>query len=304
MMVVAIGGGSGMPIVLDACSELPVDITAISAVTDDGGSSGKIREEYRIPGTGDLCRAITSLCPDTRVASAFEKHLPDGVAVGNLVIAREALRVGFLEGIENFRYLLNAQGRVLPASDEICDIVAYFADQTICCGEEEIQEQDAYIDSIYFRPENPSVPRQTVESILSADYIIIGPGSLFTSVLAVVAIPEITLAIDNSDARVIYTCNLATQLGQTDYYTVDDHCDEIGDYVRIDDVIVNTGVPDQAVLDRYIEEGSEPVEVDYHEDRYVYADLIDNQFHTEHNKPSLMRHSSYKLKKVLKEILL
>ena len=304
MKVVTLGGGTGMPIVLEACSELPVDVTAISAVTDNGRPSGKIRENYGIPATGDIRRAVTSLCPDDKVAAAYEPRLPDGMSVGNVVIAREAVRVGFLEAIENFRYMLNAQGRVLPASDEVCDIVAYFTDRTICCGESEIRNQDAFIDTIFFRPESPSVPAQTIQSIKDADFLVIGPGSLFTSVLAVLAIPDITRAINDSQGKVIYICNLATQPGQTDYYTVDDHCDEIEDYVGIDEVIVNTGIPEQEVLDRYISEGCEPVEVDFHEDHYTYADLIDNNFYSEWNKKPLMRHSTYKLKKVLKEMVI
>ena len=207
--VVALGGGHGTAATLQAARRYAADITAIVSVADDGGSSGKLRQALGIPAPGDLRRCLVALSdPETNaLAHAFEHRFEDGHALGNLLIAGLTASTGsFIEALHEAGRLLGARGTVLPATTDPVVLKAV-AD----CGEVEGQVNVASagrIAHVGIVPPDAEPPAQALEAIAAADQLVLGPGSLFTSVLAVVAVPALRRALTEAAAPLVYVCNL------------------------------------------------------------------------------------------------
>jgi uncharacterized cofD-like protein len=207
--VVALGGGHGTAVTLRAARRYAGDITAVVSVADDGGSSGKLRQALGIPAPGDLRRCLVALSdPETNaLAHAFEHRFEDGHALGNLLIAGLTASTGsFIDALHEAARLLDAQGTVLPATVDPVVLKAV-AD----CGEVEGQVNVANagrIAHVGIVPPDAPPPREALEAIAAADQLILGPGSLFTSVLAVIAVAPIRQALREATAPVVYLCNL------------------------------------------------------------------------------------------------
>lgn len=207
--VVALGGGHGTAVTLQAARRYAADITAIVSVADDGGSSGKLRQALGIPAPGDLRRCLVALSdPETNaLAQAFEHRFDDGHALGNLLIAGLTASTGsFIGALEAAATLLEAKGTVLPATVDPVVLKAV-AD----CGEVEGQVNVASagrITHVSIVPPDAEPPPEALEAIHRSDQLVLGPGSLFTSVLAVVAVPKIRQALAEADAPLVYLCNL------------------------------------------------------------------------------------------------
>ncbi len=223
---------------LAAAREYASDITAIVSVADDGGSSGRLRAELGIPAPGDLRRCLVALSDvDTSpLAAAFEHRFDDGHALGNLVIAGLTTSTGsFTEALHEAGRLLEAKGRVLPATIDAVVLKAV-AD----AGEVEGQVNVAAagrIAHVGIVPADARPPAAAIGSIAAADQLVVGPGSLFTSVLAVVAVKELRHALIESRAPIVYVCNLRAS-GETAGFDVAGHLDALAAHGLDPDVVL------------------------------------------------------------------
>lgn len=229
--VVALGGGHGLAATLQAARHYAGDITAVVSVADDGGSSGRLREALGIPAPGDIRRCLVALAePSSLWAATFEHRFDagelEGHAVGNLVIAGLAAAAGdFVTALDEAGRLLGAVGRVLPATTMPVVLKA-----TAAGGE--VQGQVAVaragrIAEVGLVPPDPTPPAAVLDAIASADQVVLGPGSLFTSVLAAAAVPAIRAALAAASARKVYVCNLRPQVPETEGYDVAAHVEAL-----------------------------------------------------------------------------
>jgi len=271
--VVTIGNGTGQGIILRCLKELPYSLTAIVGITDNGGHSGYIRQHMGIPSPGDLRNCLVSLADPNIYLSKlltyrFTEGELDGISLGNLIIAA-LLRIEGCLSLASARLgeLLGLDHEVIPVSDESTQICAQLIDGSILIGEWEIIERkarDIEIKELFLeRPIQP-VPR-CLTAIREADYVIITPGSLRTGIISILLVPGIKEALLESSAKKIYICNLVTQPGQTDNFSLSQHLDELYRYLPspMDFVIAND--PSQIkneILQLAAEQGSAPVKID------------------------------------------
>lgn len=239
MKVVAIGGGHGLAVTLRAASTYAESLTAVVTVADDGGSSGRLRDATGLPAMGDIRRCLSALADPPVLGEMFEHRFTDdlsGHALGNLVIAALAQRVGFRAAIDELGRLLAVPARVLPATEELVTLVA-ITDDGIVHGQVAIQ-QSTGIKRVSLEPSDPEADADAVAAIDVADQIVIGPGSLFTSVLAALAVPGIREAVARSAAPVLYVCNLRPQVPETDGFAPAAHVDALHDHGIEPDVVI------------------------------------------------------------------
>lgn len=310
MKVVSIGGGTGLSSLLRGLKKLVPnyinELSAIVTVADNGGSSGRLREEMGIPAPGDIRNCIVALAEDEDILTkVFQYRFQEGEGLkghsfGNLFLTVLAKITGnFLEAVETTSDILKIKGKIIPSTAQQVDLVAKFTDGKIIRGETQITEYGkkliAKIEKIWMEPENVKAPEEAVEAILNADIITLGPGSLYTSVIPNLLVKDIKDALIKSKARKVYISNVMTQYGETDDYAVSDHIKAIEDTVGkhfIDSVIVNTQLPPDDVLKRYMEEHAEPVVVDAANISRmgikVYSDnLLDEGSYARHNPDKL-----------------
>jgi uncharacterized cofD-like protein len=234
LRLVAIGGGTGLPSVLRGMKAYTSNITAVVTVADDGGSSGRLRRELGVLPPGDLRNNIAALADDESLMThLFQYRFPsgdlDGHAFGNLFITALAGVTGSIESalVETER-VLNIQGRVLPATLEDVNLVASVKlDNSLRAvtihGESIITKAGGRIEEIQLSPSDVAAYGESAQAILDADVVVIGPGSLFTSILPNLLVKGIAEALRATRAYKIYVCNVATQPGETDGFTVADH---------------------------------------------------------------------------------
>lgn len=233
--VVALGGGHGLASTLRAARLYAGEVTAVVSVADDGGSSGRLRQIAGIPAPGDLRRCLVAMAEDDSLWSrAFEYRFPsgdlEGHALGNLLIAGLANVTGdFGQALHVAATLLGSVGRVLPATTVPVVLKADVAGTEVV-GQVNVAESDGAISSVSIVPPDAPVPDEVLEAIASADQVVVGPGSLFTSVLAVCAVPGVRRALKESSGRIVYVCNLRPQLPETTNYTSADHLRSVLDH--------------------------------------------------------------------------
>lgn len=271
--IVVIGGGTGLPVLLKSLRHEGVDITAIVTVADDGGSSGELRESLTtIAPPGDLRNVLVALSDMPKLYSDIfqyrfkkeDKFLANH-ALGNLIIAAMAeMRESTYEAIQLLTKMMHVNGNVYPSSDEPLVLHAVFKDGTSISGESKIAANRKTIDRVYVTSQKngcpPKASRKVVSSILEADLIVLGPGSLFTSILPNLMIPEIGEALAETKAEIAYVCNIMTQKGETEHFTDTDHVRVLHQHLNkkvIDTVLVNTekvpeGYMDFEVYDEYL----------------------------------------------------
>ena len=233
--VVAIGGGTGLSNLLRGLKHHNLGITAIVTVADDGGSTGRIRSEFDIPAPGDIRNCLAALADDESLLTRlfqyrFDAESPglQGHSLGNLFITALTRVTGSFEQavIESGR-VLAIRGRVLPSTLENVTLSAELVDGTILRGESTICEKEAPIKRVFLEPGRVTVYDPAFSAILNADLVILGPGSLYTSVMPNLLVEGIVQAIRWSRGRVVYACNVATQPGETDHFTALDHINVI-----------------------------------------------------------------------------
>ncbi len=275
--VTVIGGGTGLPILLKGLKEADCEVTAIVTVADDGGSSGSLRDAVRTIPPGDIRNCLVALSDMKDIYKdifqyRFGKEDKEfsGHAIGNLIIAAIAeMRGDTFSALRLLSYMMEVDGRVLPACEEALVLQGHFADGTMIEGETSVVAHPAQIEQVTVRPANgpveakpatevrqPKAGREVVSAIMNADMVILGPGSLYTSILPNVAIEDIRSAIVDTPAKVVYICNIMTQLGETEHFSDADHVRVINEHLgakAIDTVLLNrTPVPYE-----YLESASE-----------------------------------------------
>ena len=227
-MIVAVGGGHGLAASLRALRRITDDVTAVVSVADNGGSTGRLRRTTAQAAPGDLRKCLVALAePNSALARSMEFRFDegelDGHALGNLLLsAMSEVCGGLAPALVELGALLGVRGRVLPATVEPVDLVAVTVDGREVRGQVSVMGTQG-IDRVTLTPPDAHVAPDVLERIAAADMIVLGPGSLYTSVLAATAVPAVTEAIDASTAPLVYVCNLRPQEGETSGYGVADH---------------------------------------------------------------------------------
>jgi len=270
--IVVVGGGTGLSVLLRGLKEFDIDITAIVTVADDGGSSGRLRSDFDMPPPGDIRNCLVAL---SEVEPLLEKlwqyrfHSGEGLAghsFGNLFIAAMTNVSGDFEtAIKETSKVLAVSGRVLPAVRQAVILRATMEDGTVVEGESLIPQVEKKIERVEVEPSDLEPLPEALEAIQSADAIVIGPGSLYTSILPNLLVTNLTDAISKSAAKKIYICNVMTQQGETDHYSASDHVKAIYDHIGInlfDYILVNSAPIPPAVVEQYREKKAAPVVAD------------------------------------------
>lgn len=264
--VVAIGGGTGLSTLLRGLKEYTSNITAIVAVSDDGGSSGRLRAELGVPPPGDIRNTLLALAEaeplmQRLLAYRFEgKGELAGHNFGNLLIAALTEVTGDFEtAVRESSRVLAIRGQVLPVTPDQVVLKAEFIDGTRIVGESRIPEQGKRIKRVMLEPADARPNAEALRAIAEAELIVLGPGSLYTSILPNLLIPEVAAAVRNARAVKVYVCNVMTQPGETTGYTAVDHVQALLDHVGpglFEYVLLNSAPLPRRVAARYEAEGA------------------------------------------------
>lgn len=310
--IVIIGGGTGLPVLLRGLKKYPVDITAIVTVADDGGSSGRIREEMDMPSPGDIRNVLAALSDVEPLVEQMFQHRFEtdnelsGHSLGNLIIAALTSITGnFVHAVQEMSKVLNVNGKVLPAANQSVVLHAEMTDKTIVSGESKIPFSGKKIKRVFLTPEVIYPLSETIKEIRQADLIIIGPGSLYTSVLPNLIVPQLGAEVCKAKAKKVYICNLMTQAGETLDYTASDHVEAIYQHMGcnfIDTILVNNEEIPQSIQERYTEELAKPVIYDVDRLIDLGLDVIYDQILTYNG--GLIRHDTDKVARILYNMLL
>jgi uncharacterized cofD-like protein len=282
--IVVIGGGTGLSVMLRGLKTLPLDITAIVTVADDGGSSGVLRSEMQMPPPGDIRNVLLALADVEPMLSKVLQHRFHagsslaGHSLGNLILAAMKEITGdFVTAVKELSKVLAVRGQVLPASAQPIELIAEYTDGSQVRGESQIPKLGKPIRRVRIEPANAVPLTEAVEAIERADAIIIGPGSLYTSIIPNLIVPGIASAVVRSQAVKIFVCNVMTQPGETDHYSAGMHVQAIVQHVpdiAFDYIVVNDGPISPEVLQKYAEQGAEPVQLDREELEATRAEII------------------------------
>ena len=268
--VVAIGGGTGLSAMLRGLKHRPWQLTAVVTVADDGGSSGRLRADLNILPPGDIRNVLVALSdtePLLEQVLQYRFKQGDGLvghSLGNLLLAALCdLTGGFVTGIKELSRVLAVRGKVLPASDQAVVLKAVMIDGTEVVGESKIPLAGKRIRRLELHPHDVAANQEAVHEILAADCLIVGPGSLYTSLLPNLLVKGLAEAVIQSTALKIYVCNLMTQPGESDGLSAAEHVDVLVRHVGhrlFDWVIVNRAELPASVLRQYAAKGAYPVE--------------------------------------------
>lgn len=285
--IVVIGGGTGLSTLLRGLKQYPFDITAIVTVADDGGSSGRLRDDYDIPPPGDIRNVIAALSDvEPLVEQMFQYRFANsddlgGHSLGNLMLtALTEITGDFNLAVAEMSKVLNVRGRVIPASNQKVTLLAKLQDGTIVRGESNIPTYSVPITHVFLEPQDATPLPAAIKAIRQADYILIGPGSLYTSIIPNLLVREIGKAIVEASGRKIYLCNLMTQKGETIHYRASDHVNAIHLHTGkafIETILVNNEHLPEPVRDLYREENSEPVLFDVEQLKKMGLEVIEEQ---------------------------
>lgn len=252
--ITVIGGGTGIPVILDSLRHKDVDITAIVTVADDGGSSGELRSVMQLPPPGDLRNVLVALSDMPKFyEEIFQYRFNEsdgalaGHPLGNIIIAGiSEMQGSTYNAMQILSKFFHTTGKIYPASETGLTLHAVFQDGHEVVGESKIADYKGMIDHVFvtnsYNDEKPKASRKVVESILASDMIVLGPGSLFTSILPNLVIPEIKEALLATKAEIAYVCNIMTQYGETEHFTDSDHVAVLNRHLgqnAIDTVLVN-----------------------------------------------------------------
>ena len=250
--IIGIGGGTGLSTLFRGLRNKDIDISGIISVTDDGGSSGRLREGFGILPPGDFRNCLVALSDTEPILQKLFQHRFEGDdplsghSFGNLfILAMEEITGSFEEALEESCKILNVKGKLLPSTLEQINLSANMKDGTTIDGESNIQKNSSGISKLKLNPISPSANPKATEAIMNSDYIIIGPGSLFTSIIPNFLVPEISESLKKTNAKKIYICNIATQLGETVGFDACDHVQTLINYsdnLGLDYIIVNNNI--------------------------------------------------------------
>ncbi|ODS32235.1 MAG: hypothetical protein SCARUB_02629 [Candidatus Scalindua rubra] len=314
LKILAIGGGTGLPIALEGLKTYSEKLTAVVTVTDSGRSSGIIREQYGILPPGDARNCLVALSETEEQEKdlyqlfqyRFNKGSLNGMSLGNLLMAALTDITGsFEQAIKKASKILSIKGKVLPSTLTSTHICAELKDGSVVEEEFNVRTpQKAPIEKVFLKSNIVECPPDVISEIKKADIIVIGPGSLYTSIICNLLVGGIKEALQSTRAVKIYLCNIVTQPGQTDNYTASDHIKTIIKYLGegvLDYVLINNNFPRKEIIEKYRKEGAEIVALDKNLEKINVAtevtDLIENieQKRILWEKQDLIRHDPEKL---------
>jgi uncharacterized cofD-like protein len=310
--VVVLGGGTGLSNLLRGLKYFPLDITAIVTVADDGGSSGRLRTEFNIPAPGDIRNVMIALSEFEKKGEELMNYRFGGTSdlaghpIGNLMLAAMINMEGnIVDGIKALNEVLNIKGTVLPATSSSCTLMAEMEDGEIIKGESQIPQTNKKIKRIFY-DKKPVAVKETIEAIEEADMIIIGIGSLYTSIIPNLIIDELKEAILKSGAHKVYISNAMEQPGETIGYSVGDHIKAIYSHVGkefFDTVIVNDKKIPKEIIRKYKEQGVEEIIIDY-EVLNSYSLQVIGESMIEISEKKTVRHHPLKLAAAIYSLVL
>jgi uncharacterized cofD-like protein len=306
--VVAIGGGTGLPALLEAIKPSgdgkdSFGLTAIVTVMDDGGSSGRLRRDLGTLPPGDIrnCLAALSEAPEMLKALLqyrFRQGELKGHSLGNLLIAGLAEITGdFASAVKNMHDILAIKGRIFPSTTDNVQLVAELTDGSMVRGEAAITRSGYPIQRLHLDPDGCRALPEACDALAEADLVLMGPGSLFTSILPHLLVPELARTLTESRAFKVYVCNLTTQPGETDGFTASMHLDALRSHVpglSMDAILCNSAPFPAALLKSYERFNAEPVRVDDERlaasgCRLIHTDLLQTDLYARHDPAKLRR---------------
>ncbi|MBD0356179.1 MAG: YvcK family protein, partial [Rubrobacter sp.] len=276
LRVVAFGGGTGLPVLLRGLRDRVGALAAVVTVADDGGSSGRIRQELGVAPPGDVRNCLVALAGRRRLAEVFNYRFEGGGdlsdhSVGNIIIAALAdIAGGFAQGVDQAARFLRIKGRVFPAAVESLILVAHYADGAVVRGESAVSAMHAREGKILrlsVEPEDVVAPPEMLKAVKEADVVVFSSGSLYTSTIPSLLGGGTREALESFSGPIVYIANVMTQPGETTGFAVSDHLRAIADHVGpvVTDVLVHSGGLPKKAVERYETEGAAPVVVDREE---------------------------------------
>ena len=305
--IVVLGGGTGTSVILRGLKYFPADITAIITVSDNGRSTGRLREEFSMPAVGDIRHVLSNLStlPD-EIKDIMEYRMSTdselkGHSMGNLILTALYQKTGSLKkSIEHLSKLLQVEHTVLPLSEDSLTLMGETEDGEIIEGEEQITHAKKQYKKIFYK-ENPTVYPEVFKAISECDLIILSMGSLYTSIMPHLICKDVVDAIKKSKARIMYVCNSMTQPGETDNFGVSAHVNTIEKYLGKDSInaviVSNTKLP-QKLLDKYSrEEEKDLVKIDYENIKNGKYELLEDDLLT--TEDGTIKHDCLKLSSII-----
>jgi uncharacterized cofD-like protein len=326
--VVTIGGGTGSFVLLSGLKKYPINLSAIVSMADDGGSTGVLRDELGVLPPGDVRQCLVALSDSSEILRElmnyrFEKGGLEGHSFGNLFLsALEKINKSFSDGVEDAAQILNVKGEVIPVTNENMRLQIRLKNGEILEGENHLDHNEKVrkigVEKISLK-RSVKANQKALDRIKKADFIVIGPGDHYGSILPNLLIRSIGDAIKNAKAKVIYNCKLTNKKGQTDNFDLDCYVLETNKYIgkgRIDYVIYNKAMPSEELIKKYERKEGKGVVVRLNEKKFanisyrvIKADLLSdagtriNKYDKSKGNRSFIRHDSDKLARVLMKII-
>ncbi len=308
--ITVIGGGSGLSVLLHGLKEVTSNITAVVTVADDGGSSGRLRSQFNIPPPGDIRNCLVALADAEPLMSELfqfrfqESGEFEGHNFGNLfILAMLKVTGDFEKAIRESSKILAIRGRVVPSTLKRVTLVAQHADGTQTFGESNITKTPSKIQRLYLQPDNCQATEDAIFAVENADAIVIGPGSLYTSILPNLLIEDLSASIARSRVPKIYVCNVMTQTHETDHFSAFDHVNTLAEHSHPDilsHVIVNSGKIPSNILAKYSKGGAVPVKPDTDKIRALGYQVVEDNII---NAADIVRHNPRRVSKLILEII-
>jgi uncharacterized cofD-like protein len=305
--IVAVGGGTGLSVLLSGLKEYTSNITAIVTVADDGGSSGRLRQQFDMLPPGDIRNCLVALADAPALMRDLFQFRFDtnselsGHSFGNLFITVMTRLTGdFEKAIKETSKVLALRGQVIPSTLNNVVLVAEHKDGTRTEGEDKIPKALKPIKKVYLKPEGALATPDAIKAVQEAQMIILGPGSLYTSIIPNLLVKEITDAIAASSATKVYVCNVMTQPGESDGYSASDHIRTLLSHSNprvLDYCIINTGEVPQEILKRYAQQNSYLVVNDAKKIENLGYRVIEDDFGTV--EEDYLRHDPGKLARII-----
>ena len=310
--LVAIGGGTGLSTLLKGVQRYTSNITAVVTVADDGGSSGRLRKDMKIPPPGDLRSCMVALADSSDLMGKIFQHRfkgkgreLNGHSFGNLFIgALTTLSGSFEKAVKESGNILSIRGRVLPVTLEKVTLTARLKNGKFIKGQSAITKIGKPISRVNIVPEAPIPSPEALQAIRKANLIVMGPGSLYTSIIPNLLVKGICEELRNTKAKVVYVCNIMTQPGETKTLSVAGHINAIIKHAGenfINYVIINTGEIPEAIIKHYRKKGSEPVRIDYKAIHELGIKTVGDDLTYIAN--GLVRHDTHKLAKAVMRLI-
>lgn len=316
--VTVIGGGTGTFVVLSGLKDFNLDLSVVVSMMDSGGSTGRLRDQLGVLPPGDLRQCLVALSDAPQLwrklfLYRFEKGDLEGHNFGNIFLAAlEKVSRSYDEAIDTVSYVLKTKGKVIPVTHDKLHLVAEYENGRKIAGESMIDEnhsEKSKIKNTYLQPQGKANPKAT-KSIEEAEYIVIGPGDLYTSIIPVLLVPGVKEAFKKSRAKIVYIMNLMTKSGQTTDYKASDHLKDLTYYLGREPnyILINNGKIMKDILESYKRYNETEVANDIDKNGYkiIETDLIDNSKVEKNSSDilyrSILRHDSVKVANELKKI--